>query len=57
MTQASKESHLLGQVAFRVPLLLPAIWEKTVQDSNAKLCESSFFQLKCTSDELGGACV
>lgn len=57
MTQASKESHLLGQVAFRVPLPLPAIWEKTVQDSNAKLCESSFFQLKCTSDELGGACV
>lgn len=56
MIQASKESELLGQFAFRVPLLLQVSLEKTVQDSNAKLCESSFFQPKCTSDGLGGTC-
>lgn len=39
VTQASKESELLGQFAFRVPLLLQVSLEKTVQDSNAKLCE------------------
>lgn len=32
MTQASKDSELLGQFAFGVPLLLQASLEKTAQD-------------------------